>query len=480
MFGYVANGTINFRSVRKGMEIADDKWKATTNVSELKVPLKYSGEIVSEEQIQFESAGEHLHIRVKIPLYATTYENGQEVKRNFGLMDACKLIGKETVARLTHLTGMSINLFANYSFSLGDLPQYNALERAEWSAPVNDSWSIDRQKIHIGDIEIADNMYYQGILPIFNKGGFCGAVSLQQTDAITRANSSQMIKMLVFISLLCFLLCAPLALLFSKAMIRPINNITARLKDIAEGEGDLTKRLEIRSRDEIGKLAELFNTFLDNIHEMIARIKDNSNKLKGSSTSLSQIAGVMSSSAAQSSARARNVSQAGEEMSSNMDSVAAAVEQASTNVQTVSNSAEEMSTTISEIANNSANARSITADAVQQSNSASKQISELGQAAQEIGKVIDTITEISEQVNLLALNATIEAARAGDAGKGFAVVANEIKELARQTADATNEIKNRVESIQSSTKGTISEIESITKIVDSVNEIVFMIAGAVE
>jgi methyl-accepting chemotaxis protein len=125
-------------------------------------------------------------------------------------------------------------------------------------------------------------------------------------------------------------------------------------------------------------------------------------------------------------------------------------------------------------------ARSITSEAVTQTESSSGQINELGQSARDIGKIVETITDISEQVNLLALNATIEAARAGDAGKGFAVVANEIKELARQTAGATNEIRQRVEGIQSSTQGAVMGIGSIARVVDEVNQIVGSIATAVE
>ncbi|MBL7179907.1 MAG: hypothetical protein ISS65_06810 [Desulfobacterales bacterium] len=233
-------------------------------------------------------------------------------------------------------------------------------------------------------------------------------------------------------------------------------------------------------RDELDKLAAWVNTFITQVSRIIKNISDHSETLSKSSIDLSNLSGQMSKGAENMSGKSNTVATAAEEMSSNINSVAAAMEQAATNINIVATAAEEMTATINEIAQNSGKARVITGEAVSQTQSASDKIQELGKAAQDVGKVTETITEISEQTNLLALNATIEAARAGDAGKGFAVVANEIKELARQTAAATREIKANIEGIQGSTAGTVKEIEQISKVINDVNEIVSTIAAAVE
>ena len=141
---------------------------------------------------------------------------------------------------------------------------------------------------------------------------------------------------------------------------------------------------------------------------------------------------------------------------------------------------EEMTATVRDIASNSETARDIAQKAVAEVNGTAERIDLLGNAVNEIGKVTEMITEISEQTNLLALNATIEAARAGEAGKGFAVVANEIKELARQTAQATGEIRSKIETIQTTTGDTVHEISQVAKVIGEVNEIVAVIAAAVE
>lgn len=270
------------------------------------------------------------------------------------------------------------------------------------------------------------------------------------------------------------------AWLTTRSITGPIRQVTAGLKDVAEGEGDLTKRLDIDMQNEVGELASWFNVFIDKINGMIREIADNAGQLDGSSAQLKEIAARMSDGAETMSGRTGSVAAAAEEMSTSMTSVAAASEQAAASVNLVAAAAEEMTASVGEIASNSEKARSITEKAVAKANSATDRVNQLGAAAAAISKVTEVITEISEQTNLLALNATIEAARAGEAGKGFAVVANEIKELAGQTARATQDIKGKIEDIQQSTGHTVSEIGEIATVIRNVNDTVGDIATAVE
>ncbi|WP_022664241.1 methyl-accepting chemotaxis protein [Desulfospira joergensenii] len=261
---------------------------------------------------------------------------------------------------------------------------------------------------------------------------------------------------------------------------RLITLVVEGLKDAAQGEGDLTKRLDIKSQDEVGLLAKWFNSFVEKIQGIISDIAGCSERLGTSSGGLLDISRKMAEETDRMSEKSNSVAAAAEEMSSNMSSVAAAVEQSSSNINMVSSAAEEMTSTINEIAQNTGKTRETSGQTVARAKKASENIMLLNSSAQEISRVIETINDISEQTNLLALNATIEAARAGSAGKGFAVVAGEIKELAMQTARATLEIKGKIENIQSSTGLTVSEIQAISKDITSVNEMIDTVAAAVE
>lgn len=265
----------------------------------------------------------------------------------------------------------------------------------------------------------------------------------------------------------------------SRSVTNPINRTVEMLKDISEGEGDLTKRLEIMRNDEVGDLAGYFNAFLDKLQRVVSDVIENAKTIDASSSELSGIAVQLSESSRETSQRSNLVATAAEEMNSNLTNVAAAMEESTINASMVAAAAEEMSATINDISVNSEEATTISTSAVTKSNEVSEQMEQLGQAAQGIGTVLETITEISEQVNLLALNATIEAARAGEAGKGFAVVANEIKDLAKQTSEAALEIRSEIENIQGSTGGAVQGIGEISQVIFSVNEIVSSIAVAV-
>lgn len=260
----------------------------------------------------------------------------------------------------------------------------------------------------------------------------------------------------------------------------PIRNVTAGLRDVAEGEGDLTKRLNIGYKNEVGELASWFNVFIDKMDLMIKEISDNSGKLGNSADQLMTISTTMAEGAINVSSRSTTAAEAANRMSSSMTVVAKASSEASENINLVAAAAEEMTASVSRIADSSKSARTITELAVTRAASASKRVNHLGNAATAISKVTEVITEISAQTNLLALNATIEAARAGEAGKGFAVVANEIKALASQTTQATQDIKIKIADIQDSTKHTIQEISEITEVINKVNDTVALIFTAVE
>ncbi len=269
-------------------------------------------------------------------------------------------------------------------------------------------------------------------------------------------------------------------LLITRTITKPIGQILFRLKDIAQGDGDLTTRLTVSGRDELGELARDFNVFVEKLQTMIQDIAKNAATLAEASTEMSAISTQMSAGAQQTSGKSNAVASAAEEMSANFNSVAAAMEQATTNMSLVASSTEQVTASVNEISQNSEKAQSITNQAVTKATHTMEKVNGLGKAAKAISKVTEVITEISEQTNLLALNATIEAARAGEAGKGFAVVANEIKELAKQTADATMEIKNQIEGVQQSTGETVTDIEEISGVINNVDEIVSTIAAAVE
>ncbi|MBF0231031.1 MAG: HAMP domain-containing protein [Desulfamplus sp.] len=263
-------------------------------------------------------------------------------------------------------------------------------------------------------------------------------------------------------------------------IIVPVKAVAASLNDIAQGEGDTTKRLKVSSQDEIGELATSFNLFMSKLQKLITLIFENAQTLDSSSKDLVGLAKVLSASSSETSEKSTGVASSTEEMNTSINAVTEAMEEATANINIVATATEEMSSTIREISKTSESARSISEKAVNKAKNATISMSELGRAAQEIGKVTEAINEISEQTNLLALNATIEAARAGEAGKGFAVVASEIKALATQTVDATNEIKNRISEVQASTNESVNNIKGVEDVIRDVNSLVMTIASAVE
>ena len=272
-----------------------------------------------------------------------------------------------------------------------------------------------------------------------------------------------------------------LGFLITRSIVVPIQGcvgITGRLAqcDFSEEVSEVFRQ----RGDEMGDLMRAFQAMVSSIRKLLRDVSGGVQTLASSATELSAVSSQTASGVKAMSEKTSTVAAAAEEASANTTSVAAGMEQAATNLGSVASATEEMSATIGEIAANSEKARAISAQASTQAQTVSNLMQQLGQAARDIGKVTETITDISSQTNLLALNATIEAARAGAAGKGFAVVANEIKELARQTATATEDIKAKVAGVQTSAGSAITDIEKISGVINEVGAIVSSIAAAIE
>lgn len=284
--------------------------------------------------------------------------------------------------------------------------------------------------------------------------------------------------LIIIFSILAIMLC--MGAVFQLVFLKPLKELTIKLEStVKEEERDLTLRINSSRQDQIGTLANCFDTFLANLNEVISNIGRKTETIAAASSEVFMVSEQMDQESSDLSLRSNSVAAAAEEMNTSMHTVAAASEEASTNISVVAGTAGQMQSNITGVAQNCKEAREISNNALTQVDTATKKVGLLGDAAKEISKVTQVITDIAEQTDLLALNATIEAARAGESGKGFAVVASEIKNLASQTAEATQNIREKIEGIQNSTKETVDEVGNISQIITHVDEIVNQIAAAV-
>ena len=374
------------------------------------------------------------------------------------------------------------NDMANFQDAKGEyiFQQFSQIGRSKGEGMLAYSWQKPGQR------QPEDKLAYVKAFPAWNWLVGTGIYLSDINDAIARQEqsidavvSAQRLHLGLIIAVT-FVLTLVLVAFLSKRITAPIVNTGEILQDIAQGEGDLTKRLVVHGKDEVGKMAGWFNAFISKLHDIVRNIAEYFETVTASANQLLIISKQMDEGVTSMGEKSSAVARAANEMSQNMNSVAAATEEAATNVRIVASTVDNLNQMMQEIGNNSEIARSISNKAVDEMLQASSKVNDLGEAAAEINKVTEVITEISEQTNLLALNATIEAARAGESGKGFAVVANEIKELAKQTSAATLNIRRQIEGIQSHIQETVGDISNVAEVITEVDTTVSSISASVE
>ena len=271
-----------------------------------------------------------------------------------------------------------------------------------------------------------------------------------------------------------------ITIVLRKTVILPLVGISERINDIAEGEGDLTRRIQIQSENEIGLLAKRFNTFLEKLHALVSQIAGASGNVAGASDRISNLSCELFDVTAMVLDKSNSAAKMTTDITKNMQGVSSGSEEMASAVNTVAVAIEEMSASINEVAKNCQEESKMAEQASDEVKKVNELMAQLQAAAKEIYNVVEIINKISGQTRLLALNATIEAAGAGDAGKGFSVVANEVKALALKTSQATDQIAKQIESLQLIASNTFIATKGISSVVEDVNKISLTIAGTVE
>ncbi len=468
---------------------------------------------------------------------ALTDENGQNIEGNYNLVDTIRrdlgVVATIFIKRGDDFYRISTNITDNQGKRAVGTPLGKA------SAAYNPN--IKGQRF-VGEANILGHEYFTAYDPIKDNNNnvigilFLGVAKTESEKVISGVITKNNITLSSSSLLLTILTIIILLMSIKRIVSKPLYATNELLKDISEGNGDLTKRLPIISNDELGDLANNFNRFIDKIHSIIISITQNVEILNNRSISLSEIAKALAENTDFMNTQSQVVSASAEEISSNTTTIAASAEQASVSVSTVAaateqlsaninqvasaseqtsasvtstvndinkletniieagesvsglvgeingivSAIEEMNATLAEIAKNTNQASEISNKATNEAKTATKVMTEMQTLSNNIGKVVKLINDIADQTNMLALNATIEAASAGEAGKGFAVVANEVKSLAKQTADATANIAQQIDEVQASVKNSSHSIHEISEIINNLNNINTVIASSID
>ncbi|MGD9637749.1 MAG: methyl-accepting chemotaxis protein [Alphaproteobacteria bacterium] len=435
-----------------------------------------------KESLGLEKGVGDLGIRAVVPMF---YNNNHTGSVEFGMS-----FGKELVEEFKNTFGVDIGLYVQRD---GEFVTFaETLSNPKATKEIRLNALNNKTSLLYGNINNTPiATLFAPIQDFEGKNVAVIEITMDTSEYITQTN---IVKRTLFITtIIIFLLGNLIAYLLSSKIANPIVNMTKAMKSLSEGN----LQVEVPksdNKDEIGDMAEAMQVFKDNSikakkleedakkeqQKQIERLKQLEIIISDFEKTITEIVETVSSASTELNSTAESMSAISEQTAQQATAVAAASEQAAANVQTVAAASEELSASISEISRQVTEESEIAKQAVNEVHSTNEIVGSLAESAQRISEVVNLITDIANQTNLLALNATIEAARAGDAGKGFAVVASEVKNLANQTAKATEEISGQISDVQEKTNSAVEAITRIGDVINKIDEISTAIASAVE
>jgi methyl-accepting chemotaxis protein len=453
-----------------GDGIREERWFRDIFAGKIKRGETYYADVSRDPRVAKVIGGEGATLVFAAPIFDTS-GSVQRIWVNYASWE--RIVGdmvKDTVtkAESSGLKGIDVAIIAKDGLILESKDpnlvfRTNAVsEKLEAAIRVTDGLSGS-----IAGTDVGGDQRIYGFAPSRELLGFKGygwSVLYSQDHANAVASATALRNSLLVLVGLFSLAILVAGTFIAKGLAKPLVDTTNALREVAKG--NLSRRLPIRCKHEVGQMAQALNEALSQIGTVMSAISKN--------------ADLLASAAVQLNSNNRSLESTAVDASDQSMQASAAATQVSANVATVAASVEEMGASIKEISKNTSEAANVANTAVKLADRTGSSMQKLTASTNEISQVVTVITSIAEQTNLLALNATIEAARAGEAGKGFAVVANEVKELAKGTAKATEEIRSKIEAIQNDVQFAGSSISGITEVINQVNDISNTIASAVE
>ncbi|WDP87676.1 MAG: methyl-accepting chemotaxis protein [Desulfobacter sp.] len=348
-----------YTRVTDDADLKKSQWETQSSLEGLLTPVNQAGATALSASASLRQMDGGLALSIYVPVMVDDYNkqtDKMEPKR-VGSVLLSKQLDSGFVSQMAELTGLHVNIFSGDTLSFGDLPGYVKISEQDLPRTGGRDWNLKDQPVLTGIVENGENTYFQGLLPIYEETKLAGAFSVLTSSKTAMDNAFQVVYTLVVVYLCCMVLIIPVALFFSGSMVKSLLNVTASLKDVAQGEGDLTKRIEIRSKDEIGELSQWFNLFIEKLQTMICDISSSSQALSQSVQVTRKEAADISDNSGKLAEITHSVTQSTNEMSSEISSISQVVGQASDNLDIVASSTEEMTATINEIAKNAETAR---------------------------------------------------------------------------------------------------------------------------